>query len=107
MSRAQVKFEANESIRIGHTLYRVAEHPALPGIPYVQRGARGFVIQLVAPDGERMALKYFKLKYRVPALVKVTEALKQYADMPGLRAARRTVFTSLTHGDLLARYPAL
>jgi hypothetical protein len=107
MSRAQIKVEVNEKLTIDRTVYRVAEHPALPGIPYVQRGARGFVIQLVAPNGDRMALKYFKLKYRVPALVNVTEALKQYATLPGLRAAQRTVFTRATHPELLARYPAL
>ena len=44
MSRAQFKVEAGEKITIDQTQYRVAEHPALPGIPYVQRGARGFVI---------------------------------------------------------------
>jgi hypothetical protein len=107
MSRAQIRVDVNEKMTIDRTTYRVAEHPALPGIPYVQRGARGFVIQLIAPNGDRMALKYFKLKYRVPALVNVAEALRQYADLPGLRAARRTVFTQSTHPDLLARYPAL
>jgi hypothetical protein len=107
MSRAQIRVEVNEKITIDRTLYRVAEHPALAGIPYVQRGARGFVIQLIAPNGDRMALKYFKLKYRVPSLVNVAEALKQYADLPGLRAAQRTVFTRATHPELLTRYPAL
>jgi ribosomal protein L40E len=107
MSRAQFKVEAGEKITIDLTQYRVAEHPALPGIPYVQRGARGFVIQLIAPNGDRRALKYFKLKYRVPALLNVTEALKQYADLPGLRAAQRTVFSKDTHRDLLNRNPAL
>ncbi len=107
MSRAQIKVEANEKIAVDGQVYRVAEHPALPGIPYVQRGARGFVIQLIAPGGERMALKYFKLKYRVPDLVNVAEALRHYADLPGLRAALRTVFTRASHADLLLRYPAL
>jgi hypothetical protein len=107
MSRAHIKVEANENFTIDHALYRVAEHPALPGIPYVQRGARGFVIQLTRSDGERMALKYFKLKYRVPELVNVAGALRHYADLPGLRAARRTVFTQQSHADLILRYPAL
>ncbi len=107
MSRAQIKVDVGDTLTIEGTAYRVAEHPALPGIPYVQRGARGFVIQLIASNGERMALKYFKLRYRVPELVDIMEALKQYADLPGLRAARRTVFTKATHPDLLVRYPAL
>src|SRR5436190_17781613 len=107
MSRAQIKVDAGDAITIEGITYRVAEHPALPGIPYVQRGARGFVIQLIAPNGDRMALKYFKLKYRVPALVSVAEALKKYGTLPGLRAAQRTVFTRATHSELLSRYPAL
>ena len=107
MGRAHVKLDANERIAIGGQPYRVAEHPALPGIPYIQRGGRGFVIQLVRPDGERLALKYFKLKYRVPELVTVAAALDRYADIPGLRAAHRTVFTRTHHAALLDQYPAL
>ena len=107
MSRAQIKVDANERIVIEGKPYRVTEHPALPGIPYLQRGARGFVIQLAAPDGERMALKYFKLKYRVPDLVKVATSLRRYADLPGMKAARRTVFTNETHASLISQYPAL
>lgn len=107
MGRAQIRFEANESLAIDGQRYRVAEHPALPGIPYVQRGGRGFVIQLIDANGERMALKYFKLKFRVPDLVRVAGALRRYADLPGLRAAHRTVFTQADHADLLANYPAL
>jgi hypothetical protein len=107
MSRAQIKVDANERIIIEGRPYRVTEHPALPGIPYLQRGARGFVIQLAAPDGERMALKYFKLKYRVPDLVKVATSLRKYAELPGLKAARRTVFTNETHATLISQYPAL
>jgi len=107
MSRAQIKVEANERIVIEGKPYRVTEHPALPGIPYLQRGARGFVIQLAAPDSERMALKYFKLKYRVPELVTVATMLHKYADLPGMKAARRTVFTNATHASLISQYPAL
>ncbi len=106
-SRAHIRVEVNQSIVIGGLSYRVAEHPALAGIPYVQRGGRGFVIQLIAPNADRMALKYFKLKYRVPELVKVAEALRQFADLKGLRAAQRTVFTRHTHAELIAQYPAL
>jgi ribosomal protein L40E len=107
MSRAHIRVEVNQSIAIGGITYRVAEHPALAGIPYVQRGGRGFVIQIIAPNADRMALKYFKLKYRVPDLVKVAEALRQFANLKGLRAAQRTVFTQRTHADLIAQYPAL
>src|SRR3954471_17315215 len=104
MNRAQIKVGANETITIDRTLYRVAEHPALPGIPYEQRGGRGYVVQLVAPNGEKLALKYFKMKYRVPALVEVTEGLKQYANLPGLRAAQRKVFTRAGFPDLITDY---
>ncbi len=107
MNKAQIKVELNDLITIDNTVYHVAEHPALPGVPYVQRGARGFVIQLKSPGPDRFALKYFKLKYRVPELVGIGKALRQYADLPGLRAAYRTVFTAPTHPELIRKYPAL
>ncbi|HRE49383.1 MAG TPA: hypothetical protein PLD47_16785 [Aggregatilineales bacterium] len=108
MSLAQVRVEAGQIFTIDNVVYRVASHPALPGLPYVQRGARGFVIQLRrSGDNERTALKYFKLKYRVPNLVAITEALRRYADLPGLRAARRTIFTRTGYPGLLDTYPAL
>jgi hypothetical protein len=107
MSRAQIRVEVNQPITISGVTYHVAEHPALAGIPYVQRGGRGFVIQMIAPNADRMALKYFKLKYRVPDLVKVAESLRQFADLQGLRAAQRTVFTQRTHTDLIVKHPAL
>lgn len=107
LNKAQLKLDLNELITIDNTVYHVAEHPALPGVPYIQRGARGFVIQLKSPGPERYALKYFKLKYRVPDLITIGRALKQYAELPGLRAAYRTVFTYQTHATLIQKYPAL
>jgi len=73
----------------------------------VQRGARGFVIQLKAPNRERFALKYFKVKYRVPELAEVGKMLRQYAGLPGLRAANRIVFTLQSHPQLVRKYPPL
>ena len=90
MNKAQIKVELNELLTIDNVVYHVAEHPALPGVPYIQRGARGFVIQLVSPGRERFALKYFKVKYRVPELITVGKALHKFAQLPGLRAANRT-----------------
>jgi len=107
MNKAQIKLELNELITIDNIVYQVAEHPALPGVPYIQRGARGFVIQLKAPNSERFALKYFKIKYRVSELVSIGRTLRQFADLPGLRAAYRTIFTVETHVSLIRRYPAL
>lgn len=107
MNKAQIKLELNEPLVIDNVTYHVAEHPALPGVPYIQRGARGFVVQLISPGVERFALKYFKLKYRVPELVTVGKALHKFARLPGLRAASRTVFTAQTHPNLIRSYPAL
>jgi serine/threonine protein kinase len=107
MNKAQIKVELNELLTIDNVVYHVAEHPALPGVPYVQRGARGFVIQLKAPNKERFALKYFKIKYRVPELAEVGKTLRQYAALPGLRAANRIVFTLQSHPQLVRKYPPL
>src|SRR5579871_6032592 len=104
MNKAQIRLELNQLLTIDNVVYHVAEHPTLPGVPYIQRGARGFVIQLQAPDKKRFALKYFKLKYRVPELATIGRALRRYADLPGLRAADRTVFTTQTHPTLIRDY---
>jgi len=107
MNKAQIKVELNQLLTIDNVVYHVAEHPTLPGVPYVQRGARGFVIQLQSPAREKFALKYFKLKYRVPELATIGKLIRRYAELPGMRAAARTVFTAQSHVALVRAYPAL
>jgi len=87
--------------------YRIAEHPAAPGIPYGQEGRQAIVYQLAAESGEKKALKVFKPRYRIPALVTLAERIAAFAELPGLAVCRRTVLSARRHRALLRQHPDL
>ncbi|MCS7040303.1 MAG: hypothetical protein NZP34_11915, partial [Caldilineales bacterium] len=95
-----------QEIVIDQIAYRVAEHPAAPGVPYGQEGRTAVVYRLDAPGGAQ-ALKVFKPRYRTPALVSLAQKLQPFADLPGLMVCQRTILTPQRHGTLLRRYPDL
>jgi hypothetical protein len=104
----------HDELTLNGVTYRIAEHPAAPGIPYGQEGRAGIVYQLLpSPTGRgaggegAMALKVFKSRFRTPALVALSARLNEYAQLPGLRACERTVLTPENHPDLLRREPDL
>jgi len=96
----------NQELLIGGSAYRVAEHPAAPGMPYGQEGRTAVVYQIAGADDSR-ALKVFKPRYRVPGLVSLARRLAPFADMPGLRVCRRAVLTPQHDDDLLPQHPDL
>lgn len=98
--------QIGQEIIIEQSIYRVAEHPAAPGVPFGQEGRTAVVYRLDAGDSAK-ALKVFKSRYRTPALVGLAQKLASYADLPGLAVCRRTVLTPQHHGALLRRYPDL
>jgi|GEM_PF-2424332 len=112
----------NDELTINGITYRIAEHPAAPGIPYGQEGRAGIVYQLLpvpssgglpsssgrGVGGEgKMALKVFKSRFRTPALVSQAEKLNDFASLPGLTVCKRIVLTPNRHADLLRREPDL
>lgn len=102
--------QANDAITIGQTLYRFAEHPALPqgmGFPYGQEGRAATVYQLRDDAGNHQALKVFKFQYRKPALFSQAESLAPFVVLPGLLVCRRTVLTADHHTELVETFPAL
>jgi len=99
--------QVGDPLAIGDTLYRIAEHPAAPGILYGQEGRQAIVYQLVAQDDEKRALKVFKARYRLPAMVSLTDKLGPFANLSGLHVCYRVVLTPQRHGDLLRQYPDL
>jgi len=99
--------QVGEVLLITGVTYEVAEHPAAPGMPYGQEGRQAIVYQLVAPDGEKCALKVFKTRYRLPALVALAGKLAPFAELTGLRVCQRTALSALRHGDLLRQHPDL
>jgi hypothetical protein len=104
----------HDELTLNGVTYRIAEHPAAPGIPYGQEGRAGIVYCLERSPlhsgegpGVRAALKVFKSRFRTPALVALSARLNEYAQLPGLRACERTVLTPENHPDLLRREPDL
>jgi hypothetical protein len=108
----------HDELIINGERYRIAEHPAAPGIPYGQEGRAGIVycLETLTPSpspaqppgvGVRAALKVFKPRFRMPYLVSQAEKLAAFADLPGLQAARRRVLTRVQNPDLLQQHPDL
>src|SRR5262249_56339008 len=98
--------EADQELVIDAVAYRVARHPASPTMAYGQEGRQGVVYQLVATS-DRRALKVFKPRHRVPAMVTLAERLAAYAELPGLAVCRRVVLSARRHIELLREHPDL
>lgn len=100
--------EVNQELNIDGTVYTVVEHPAARGMPYGQEGRQAVVYALVGKSsGEKRALKAFKSRFRVPAMVGLAKRLAFFADLPGLQVCRRSVLTPMHHATLLREYPDL
>jgi len=109
--------QVNQEFVIDGVSYRMAEHPAAPGIPYGQEGRQAIVYQLLASSptsGEgqrghtdRRALKVFKPRYRLPALAGLADRLAAFAVLPGLAVCRRTVLIPQQHTAPLRQHPDL
>jgi hypothetical protein len=84
--------------------YRIAEHPAAPGMPYGQEGRQAVVYQLVVQGGEKRAIKVFKPRYQIPSLATLSRRLAPYAELPGMRVCRRTCLTPQQNKELLRQY---
>ncbi|MBN1920211.1 MAG: hypothetical protein JW892_03120, partial [Anaerolineae bacterium] len=97
---------SNDELTLSDTVYRISEHPAAPGMPYGQTGRAGTVYKLTSAEGD-YALKVFQPRFRVPALVSLTERLAPYAALPGLQVCNRVVLTPQRHNALLRQFPDL
>jgi len=95
-----------DELTIDGVTFHFTEHPAAPGMPYGQEGRQATVYQIAA-DSDLRALKVFKPRCRVPALVTLANRLAAFADLPGLQVCKRQVLTARRHGDLLRHWPDL
>lgn len=98
--------EINLELPIDGTNWRIAEHPAAPGMPYGQEGRVAVVYRLNSSTGAR-AIKVFKPRYRLPSLASLAQRLAPFADMPGLAVCQRTVLTPQRHAALLRQFSDL
>jgi len=94
-------------LTVGSVVYRMTEHPAAPGIPYGQEGRQAVVYRVADDQQGQRALKVFKLRYRMPALVSLAERIAPFARLPGLQVCQRIVITPQQNGDLLRQQPDL
>jgi hypothetical protein len=109
--------EAGQIIKIDDEDYKILEHPYAPGMPYGQEGRQAIVYslerlsRLVSTPGnngvKNYALKVFKPRFRLPALVSLAEKISAYGEMPGLAVCHRTVLSARKHSDLLRQHPDL
>lgn len=98
--------EVNLELSIDGINWRIAEHPAAPGMPYGQEGRAAVVYRLNENSAAR-AIKVFKPRFRLPSLVSLAQRLGPFADVPGLAVCQRTVLTPQRHAALLRQYPDL
>jgi hypothetical protein len=98
--------QVGQELLIDGVAYRIAEHPAAVGMPYGQEGRAGIVYQL-SGDGERRALKVFRARYQVPALVTLAERLEPFSRLPGLLVCKRSLITARRHIQLVREHPDL
>src|SRR5690242_5891970 len=96
----------NDLLPIDGVPYRIAEHPAAPGMPYGQEG-RAATVYALFTESDRRALKVFKPRFRVPSLVGLARKLDPFSTLPGLQVCRRTVLVPQFHGELLRQNPDL
>jgi len=119
--------EVNQELIIDDVTYRIAEHPAAPDIPYGQEGRQAIVYALTLtprPGGHpplptlgeggrgewvraKAALKVFRPRYRLPALVGQADKIAPLAGLPGLQVCQRTVLSARRYRDLLRQHPDL
>lgn len=100
------QLDTNDVLNIGNTIYHVAEHPTAPGMPDGQEGRTAIVYRLVnSQTGKNMALKAFKLEYRTPSIVRLSNKLAPLSSLPGLEACEHTILTTQTHSSLLKKHP--
>ena len=83
--------QIGDRLAIDDVTYRIAEHPAAPGMLHGQEGRAGIAYHLL-PSGEEalgeMALKVFKPRFRLPFLVSQAEKLAVFANLPGMQAVQ-------------------
>src|SRR5579859_719916 len=99
--------EPGEVLDFADMVYRVAEHPAAPGMAHALRGRAGHVYRLDSESGDQFALKVFDMHTRDPAHVVLASRLSSLANVPGLAACRQKVLSPRRHRSLLQSEPEL
>lgn len=97
----------NDRIRIDKIDYTFGEHPAVPGMIYLQEGRAAIVYKLETTSGRPAALKVLRPIYRTPDMVPLTDQLAQFATIPGLEVCKRYVVEAKKDKRLVKQHPDL
>jgi serine/threonine protein kinase len=100
--------QPGDVLHMGKDEFEFTVHPAVPLMAFGQEGRKSIVYQLKsASDGKPWAIKVFKQVFRGPYVIEVAERIARYADLPGMRACKRTVLTQDEDPRLVQQYPEL
>jgi serine/threonine protein kinase len=102
--------KVNSEIVIGGRRYAFAPHPVVPSIPWGQEGRRAIVYRLLAQNGSghrAYALKVFRQVFRHEGLLDAADALRDFAELPGMDVCDQVVLTPHTHPDVIDQYEDL
>ncbi|MBN1181633.1 MAG: hypothetical protein JXB49_05040 [Bacteroidales bacterium] len=95
---------SHPSFILNNKNYSFTPAPGFPDIPYAEVGRRAKVYRLQS-GRDFFALKVFKHIFRNEASIANCAAINAYQDLPGLKAAQRTVIHPHEYPDLIQHYP--
>lgn len=99
--------EANQFLEINGEEYFFINLPSLGEFVYCEVGRTSRVYKLKDFKGNFHALKVLYPQFRNERIVKTSNLLKQYSQLPGLSISSRFVITSTNHPKIIERYPEL
>lgn len=103
-----ISLNPRDFIELSEKVYRIAEHPRLPGFAYVQEGRKAWIYKLQdIVSNQSYALKIFKPSFRSGDVALNLAHLKHYEELPGMQVCNRLVVTSKIAPDLVAKQPDL
>ncbi|MBN1181630.1 MAG: hypothetical protein JXB49_05025 [Bacteroidales bacterium] len=95
---------SQDTFYIQNKEFEFTSTPNFPDIPYAEVGRRAKVYRLQS-GRDFFALKVFKYVFRNEASVANCAAIHEFREIPGLKAAQRTVLYPQEYPDLIQHYP--
>jgi len=100
-------FKPEQEITLDQDSYAVQPHPSAPKLAFAQEGAKGIVYQIVRKRDKRVfALKVFKERFREAGMIRLSDLLANYAQLPGMEVCSRQVIHRTGFGsNALKKHP--
>lgn len=100
-------FKPEQEITLDRDTYTIQPHPSAPKLVFAQEGAKGTVYQVVRKRDKRVfALKVFKERFREAGMIRLSDLLAGYAQLPGMEVCSRQVIHRAGFGsNALKKHP--